>query len=138
MQTLQLSSASQYLAAVLLLSIVTVEIGGWYMTTVVRGRWPLTEFQKAFARAGHGHAGVLVSLGLICLLLADAAALDGFFGWVARLGVPLGAILLPGGFFAASAGRGLEQPNKYFPLVWAGAVSVAIGVLSLGIGLLAT
>jgi len=138
MQTLQLSSASQYLAAILLLSIVAIEIGGRYMTTIVRGRQPLTEFQKAFARAGHGHAGVLVSLSLICLLFADAAALDGFFGWVARLGVPLGAILLPGGFFASSTGRGLEQPNKYFPLVWAGAASVAIGVLSLGIGLLAT
>jgi hypothetical protein len=81
---------------------------------------------------------VLVSLGLICLLLADAAALDGFFGWVARLGVPIGAILLPGGFFASSAGRGLTGPNRYFPLVWAGAAAVAIGVLSLGIGLLTT
>lgn len=85
MQTLQLSSASQYLAAILLLSIVTIEIGGWYMTTIVRGRQPLTEFQKAFARAGHAHAGVLVSLSLICLLLADAAALDGFFGIIVGL-----------------------------------------------------
>jgi hypothetical protein len=45
MQTLQLSSASQYLAGVLLISIVTIEFGGWYLTTIVRGRQPLTEFQ---------------------------------------------------------------------------------------------
>lgn len=133
---MQLSSASQYLAGILLLSIVTIELGGWYMVTIVRGAQPLTEFQKAFARAGHAHAGVLVSLSLICLLLADAAGLGGFFGWVARLGVPLAAILLPGGFFVSSVGRGLQQPNKYFPLVWAGAVALAIGVASLGIGLL--
>jgi len=139
MQTLHLSSASQYLAGVLLITIVTIEVGGWYMTTIVRGmQQDLTSFQVTFARAGHAHAGVLVSLSLVCLLFADAAALDGFFGWVARLGVPLAAILLPGGFFASSAGRGLTSPNRFFPLVWAGAASLAIGVLTLGIGLLAT
>jgi hypothetical protein len=137
-QTLHLSSASQYLAGVLLITIATIEVGGWYLTTIVRGMQDLTPFQKAFARAGHGHAGVLVSLSLICLLFADAADLGGFFGWVARLGVPVAAILLPGGFFAASAGRGLTGPNRFFPMVWVGAASLAIGVLSLGIGLLAT
>jgi hypothetical protein len=133
---MQLSTVSQYLAGILLLSIVTVEIGGWYMTTIVRGMQPLTDFQKSFARAGHAHAGVLISLSLICLLLADAAGLDGLLGWIARLGVPLAAILLPGGFFASSAGRGLVQPNRFFPIVWAGAASLALGVLSLGLGLL--
>ena len=91
MQTIQLSSASQYLAGILLITIVTIEVGGWYMTTIVRGMQEVTPFQATFARAGHAHAGVLVSLSLICLLFADAAALDGFFGWVARLGVPLSA-----------------------------------------------
>jgi len=138
MQTLHLSSASQYIAGILLITVVTIEVGGWYMTTIVRGMQDVTPFQATFARAGHAHAGVLVSLSLICLLFADAAALDGFFGWVARLGVPLAAILLPGGFFASSAGRGVTRPNRFFPLVWAGAAALAIGVLSLGIGLLLT
>ena len=49
----------------MLISVVTIEFGGLYLTRVVRGQVPLTDFQKAFARAGHAHAGVLsVTLGL--------------------------------------------------------------------------
>jgi hypothetical protein len=133
-----LSDASRILAGVLLLTIVTIEFGGYFMTKIVRGQVPMTEFQKSFARAGHAHAGVLVSLGLICQVLADASDLTGFFGWVARLGVPLAAILMSGGFFASSAGRGLIQPNKWLPMLWVGAASLAVGTLTLGIGLLTT
>jgi hypothetical protein len=131
-----MSTATQYLAGIMLISLVTVEIGGWYLTRVARGDAPMTEFQASFARAGHGHAGVLITLGLVCLLFADAAGLDGFAGWLARLGVPLAAILMPAGFFASSAGRGTTRPNGMFALVWTGAASLAIGVLSLGIGVL--
>jgi hypothetical protein len=34
------------------------------MLRIVRGRETVTGFQHAFARAGHAHAGVLVSLSL--------------------------------------------------------------------------
>ena len=57
-------------AGVLLLTILFIEYGGWFMLRVVRGRQPTTAFQKAFFRAGHAHAGVLVTLALVCLLLA--------------------------------------------------------------------
>jgi hypothetical protein len=92
-------------------------------------------FQKAFARAGHAHAGVLVTLSLICLVLADATNLSGAMAWVARLGVPIAAILMPAGFFLSSMGREVTKPNKLMALVWLGALSLAIGVVSLGIGL---
>ena len=131
-----LSDASRYLAGIALLSIVTIEFGGWFMTRIVRGRVPMTEFQKAFARAGHAHAGVLVTLGLVGLLYADAANLTGFVGWVGRVGILAAAILMPGGFFASSAGRDVTQPNRAFPLVWVGAASLAAGALALGIGVL--
>ena len=51
-------------AGVLLLTLVAVESGGWFMLRVLRGQRPATEFQKAFFRAGHAHAGVLVTLSL--------------------------------------------------------------------------
>jgi len=50
---------------VLLLTIVAIEYGGWFMLRVVRGRQPATPFQQAFFRAGHAHAGVLVILALV-------------------------------------------------------------------------
>ena len=136
MSTIVLSDTSRHVAGVLLLTIVTIEFGGWFLTRVVRGQVPLTDFQKAFARAGHAHAGVLVTLGLVCQLLADATTLTGLAGWVARLGVPAAAGLMSGGFFASSAGRDVTQPNRSIALLWLGAACLAAGTLTLGIGLL--
>jgi len=137
MANLALSDATRILAGVALISIVTVEFGGWFLTRVVRGLVPMTDFQKAFARAGHAHAGVLVTLGLVGLILVDATGLTGILAWVGRLGILLAAILMSGGFFASSAGKGATQPNNAIWLIWIGALSLAAGALSLGIGLLA-
>jgi hypothetical protein len=49
----------------LLVSVVTIEAGGWFMTSIAAGLVPMTQFQKSFARAGHGHVAVLVMLGLL-------------------------------------------------------------------------
>lgn len=133
---LSLSSGSRNTAGILLLTIVAVESGGAYMLRVVRGRQPLTDFQKAFARAGHAHAGVLVSLALICQILVDATDLSGAAATFARSGVPLAAILMPAGFFFSSAGTGVTQPSRFIVLLYLGAVSLAVGVIFLGIGLL--
>ncbi|MBG6138542.1 hypothetical protein [Longispora fulva] len=134
--TITLSEASRNLAGIMLLTVVTIEFGGWFLTKIVRGDVPMTEFQKAFARAGHAHAGVLVIFGLVCQLLADATTLTGAAGWVARLGVPAAAILMSGGFFASSAGKDVTKPNKAIAMLWVGALCLAAGVLTLGIGLL--
>ena len=132
-----LSADSRTTAGILLLTIVGIEFGGWFLTRIVRGAVPMTDFQKAFARAGHAHAGVLVSLGLIAQILADSTHLHGVLGQVARLGVPLAAILMSAGFFVSSAGRGeVRQPNALIWLVWLGALSLAAGVVTLGTGLL--
>ncbi|MER5395014.1 hypothetical protein [Saccharopolyspora sp. NPDC002686] len=136
MPELSLSAASQYVAGATLLTIVTIEFGGWFLTKVVRGQVPMTEFQRNFARAGHAHAGVLVTLGLVCLVLADATALTGALGWLARLGVPAAAALMSAGFFLSSLGRDVHRPNRLIALVWLGALSLAGGVVTLGVGLL--
>jgi hypothetical protein len=132
----ELSDASRIIAGLALISVVTIEVGGWFLTRVVRGAIPMTDFQLAFARAGHGHAGVLVTLGLVGLLLSDAADLTGALGVAARLGIPLAAVLMSAGFFAASAGRGATRPNNAIWVLWLGAGVLSVGVLSLGIGLL--
>jgi hypothetical protein len=135
--TFALSDASRTIAGVVLLTIVTIEFGGTFMVRVASGKVPFTDFQKSFSRAGHAHAGVLVILSLIGLVLADATDLTGFWGWVARAAVPLAAILMSGGFFAAMAGKGRTEPNQAIVILFAGAASLAVGTLTLGIGLLA-
>lgn len=40
-------------------------------------------------RAGHAHAGVIVTLSLVCRVLADSAALPDGRLWAVRVGIPL-------------------------------------------------
>lgn len=141
---LVLSEQSRTTAGVLLLSIVAIAWGGTFLLKVVRGREEATAFQASFFRAGHAHAGVLVTLALVCQVLADAAgpvggggdAVAAVIDWVGRHGVAFAAILMPAGFFLSAAGRGRQQPNRLVVLVWAGAFSLAAGVLCLGVRLL--
>ncbi|MFC0624902.1 hypothetical protein [Kribbella deserti] len=135
---MELTEASRMIAGAILITVVTIEFGGWFLTKIASGDVPMTDFQKSFARAGHGHAGVLVILSLVGLLYVDQTSLTGPLLWLGRLGIPVAAVLMSGGFFAASAGRNRTKPNKFIAMLFAGAASLAAGVLTLGIGLLTT
>jgi hypothetical protein len=131
-----MSDEARILAGILLLSLVTVETGGLYLLKLWRSSEGVTPFQIGFARAGHAHAGVLLVLSLVALLYVDVAGLSGGWGWLARSGVPVAAILMPAGFFFSSMGKGRTQPNRLIVLVLAGAVMLALGLGTLGVGLL--
>ena len=132
---MDLSNAARTTAGTLLLTLLAVEFGGLFVLAVVRGRIPQTPFQLAFARAGHAHAGVLVTLSLVVQMLADATALANPWAAVARSGIPLAAILMPAGFFLASAGPGRTTPNRFIALLYVGGAALAAGAATLGIGL---
>jgi hypothetical protein len=134
--TLVLSTNTLNISGILLLTIVAIEYGGWFMLRVVRGRQPATTLQQAFFRAGHAHAGVLVILALVGQILADAAHMSGVLAFFARNGIWAAAILMPAGFFFAAAGKGVTTPNRFIVLLYVGIASLALGVVSLGIGLL--
>jgi hypothetical protein len=134
--TALLSADSRTTAGVLLLTIVAVDSGGWFLLRIVRGSQAATGFQKAFFRAGHAHAGVLVTLALVGTVLADSANLSGVLGVLARNGIPAAAVLMSAGFFLSAAGREVTKPNRLVVLLYLGMVSLAVGAASLGIGLL--
>jgi hypothetical protein len=133
---IELSESVRITAGIVMLTIVGIESGGWFMLKIVTGRQSATDFQKAFFRAGHAHAGVLVTLGLVCLLLSEATDLRGFWHWLAGIGVLIGAILLPGGFFFSAIGSGRTSPNRWAALFPLGTVAIAAGVVTLAVGLL--
>jgi hypothetical protein len=133
---MELSDASRVLAGILIISLVTVESGGVLMLRVVTGRQEATPLQTSFFRAGHAHAGVFLVLGLIVQVLVDATTLTGPAEWVARSFVPAAALLMPGGFFLSVAGKGATRPNRLVALIPLGATLLAIGLLTLGVGLL--
>ncbi len=132
---LLLTPEARSTAGLLLLTLVAVESGGWFMLRVMRGQRPATEFQRAFFRAGHAHAGVLVILSLVAQLLAGAASLSGMAALLSN-GIWAAAILMPAGFFLSATGRDRTRPNQLIILVYAGAIALALGVISLGLGLL--
>jgi hypothetical protein len=132
---IELTDGVRSTAGIVLLTIVGIESGGWFMLKVVTGRQSATDFQKSFFRAGHAHAGVLVTLGLVCLLLSEATGLTGFWRWLAGTGVLVAAILLPAGFFFSAIGAGRTAPNRFAVLFPLGAVALAAGVVTLAVGL---
>ena len=132
------SDATRTTAGILLLTITTIEFGGTFMLRVLRGKVPATDLQRAFFRAGHAHAGVLVTLALVTQLYVDAADIGGFAAGVARSGIPAAAILIPAGFFLSVARPGASRPSRLFVLLWLGVVSLAAAVVTLGIALITT
>jgi len=133
---LELTDAARITAGVVLLTVVAIESGGYFLVTVVTGKVAATPFQTSFFRAGHAHAGVLVILGLVCVLLAEATDLAGAWRWLAATGVLVAAILMPAGFFLSAMGAGRTSPNRAVLLLPAGAAVLAAGVVTLAVGLL--
>lgn len=133
---LELTEAARTTAGVVILAAITVASGGHFLTRIVRGKIPATDFQLSFYRAGHAHAGTLIILGLVCLLLTEATDLTGGIAWLGRTGVLISAIFMPAGFFLSAIGRGRTQPNGLIVLLWIGAGFLIAGLATLGIGLL--
>ena len=61
-----------------LITVPSIQYGGYFLlrSLMDRGsRYMDNPLRQNFFRAGHAHAGVFVLLSLVCLMLADAAAL---------------------------------------------------------------
>ena len=75
---------------IVLLSLVTVEYGGWALLGFLTGRGALGAFRERFFAAGHAHAGVLLVLSLAYFLYLGRAGYSAGVQWLA------GALLLAG------------------------------------------
>jgi hypothetical protein len=70
------------------------------------------------------------------LRYVDEAALSTFWKWLARVGAPIAAILIPAAFFLSVASPAAREPNALINLAYIGAVFLAAAVLTLGVGLI--
>ncbi|GAA4478759.1 hypothetical protein GCM10023190_20710 [Enteractinococcus fodinae] len=132
----EISPAAQTTAGIVLLAAITVASGGWLLLQILRGSVAATDFQKAFYRAGHAHAGVLITLGLVCLLLTETTSLTDGWLWLSRTGVLIAAILMPAGFFFSAMGAGRTSPSRWIVLLWVGVVFLVAGLATCGVGLI--
>ncbi|MET0886255.1 MAG: hypothetical protein ABWX92_07365 [Mycetocola sp.] len=122
-------------AGIVLLTVVAVESGGLFLLKVVRGRQPANALQTSFYRAGHAHAGVLIILGLVTLLLVDGSGASGLVVLAPTL-VLSAAILMPAGFFLSVIGKDPQKPNGLAVLLYVGAAALAAGLVLAGVGLI--
>ena len=134
-----MSRQSQRLAGILLVVLPTVMYGGLTLLTALTRNLPGyndNPLRHDLWRAGHAHAGVYLVLSLVMLRYVDEARLSPFWKWIARSGAPLAAILIPAAFFLSVASPAATQPNGLINLAYLGAVSLAAGVVTLGVGLI--
>ena len=129
-----LSRSDLVTTGIVLLVLVTVAYGGTFLLKVVSGRHPVNDLQRAFFRAGHAHAGVLIVLGLLVKVLVSS---EGVPAWsrTGASGVLWAAVLMPAGFFLSVLGRDPQRPGRLVVLLWVGAAVLAAGLVSAGLGL---
>ena len=131
-----MSTSQTISAGVVLLTVIAIAYGGSFLLRVVNRTVPANDLQRSYFRAGHAHAGVLVILGLVVMLLMAEAGVTGLLATLST-GVLWAAILMPAGFFLSVVGRDPEKPNGLRYLIYAGGLVLVVGVGSAGIGLIA-
>lgn len=122
---------------IVLLTVIGIAYGGTFMLRVVTGKQHANALQTSLFRAGHAHAGMLVTLGLVVALLM-AAADAGPWGEAVAGAVLSTAILIPGGFFFSAIGRDPQRPNRWMALTWIGATVLTLALAVGGVLLIAT
>ena len=132
-----MSDASRRLAGILLLVLPTVMFGGVSLLSLLISDPAYAEnpLRQDLWRAGHAHAGVLLLLSLIVLRYVDEASLSAGAKRLVRAFVPAAAILLPAAFFLSVLSPDAQKPNGLISLAYVGAALLAVGVLTLGVGL---
>jgi hypothetical protein len=124
------------LAAFVLFAIVTVEFGGWSLLGFLTGQESLTPFQEQFFRAGHAHAGVLLVLALVYLILMDRTRFSGRAQLLLSITLLVGIVLQSGGFFLHFAVGEEGEASAGTWLTRSGAILLAGALITLGVGLL--
>ena len=135
-----MSAASRIIAAILLIAVLTVEFGGLALLAMLTRRIPGyldNPLRQNMFRAGHAHAGVWV-FALVALLWVDQTDLGEPLKWLVRLAFAVAPILMPLGFFLSVTRPDAERPNGVITLVYAGGLALALGAVTLGVGLLTT
>jgi hypothetical protein len=135
---MQLSREARLLAGATLLTVPTILYGGITLLGILTkgtaglapGSLELNDTQWALFRAGHAHAGAWVVLSLVLQVLLDSATLPASLRWLARIGAPVAAVGISGGFF------GLAFLPDFRWLLYFAAATLFVVVVLTGIGLM--
>ena len=105
---------AKMMSGIVLITIPTIQYGGYFLLTSLVDRssgYMDNPLRQNFFRASHAHAGVFVILSLLCQIMADSANLPAAWLWLARVGVPIAAVLIPAGFFLSMGSPAATKPR---------------------------
>ena len=133
-----MSPQSRLVAGILIILLPAVVFGGASILSLLISDpgYAQNDLRQDLWRAGHAHAGVLLVLSLVTLRYADEATLPEGMKSLVRHSIPAAAILLPVAFFLSVLSPDATEPNALIYLAYVGALSLAVGLLVLGVGLI--
>jgi hypothetical protein len=134
-----MSPESRRAAGILLVVLPTVIFGGVSILSLLlsaQSGYMNNPLRQNLWRAGHAHAGVFLILSLVALRYVDEAVLAGGTKSFVRWALPSAAILLPVAFFLSVLSPHATEPNALIYLAYVGAVVLAAGLITLGVGLI--
>src|SRR5262249_26865970 len=134
-----MSPESRRSAGILLVVLPTVIFGGVSILSLLispHSGYMSNPLHQNLWRAGHAHAGVYLVLSLVILRYVDEAVLSNGLKHFVRWAVPASAILLPIAFFLSVPSANATEPNALIYLAYVGAIVLAAGLITLGVGLI--
>jgi len=131
-----LNGPVQFFLAIALIALPTVMFGGFSLRLLIADR--LSEFQVAYFRAGHAHAGVLLVLAIAVLDLLTRTSLSRAGQWLAGTLLLVGILAQSGGMFLH---MGIGRPGRWSAgnsLTVVGVVLLAAAMVTVGIAVITT
>lgn len=133
---MEISKQTKLISGILLLTIPSIQYGGVYLLSLLSRNdqsYVTNPVRQGLFRAGHAHTGVLVILSLVVQILADSTSGPPWSIWIARLGAPVAAVLIPLGFFLSVASPESTRPGNFILSAYIGVAALGLSVLSLDI-----
>ncbi len=120
-----------------LISLPTVMFGGYSLLRLMSVK-KLTPFQETYFRAGHAHAGVLLVLALVSLVLLNGTELSTGVRWLFCVFLLVGILAHSGGMFLHAFTGQAGVWSRGNTLTVAGAVLLAVSMIILAVGVIIT
>jgi hypothetical protein len=134
-----MSEATRWMIALAFISLPTIAFGGSFLLTILKrqvGTENITSVQREYFKAGHAHAGLLVTIAIIGQLVLDYSKFQDWAVWILRIGLFVSPLLISAGFFGGAPRKEGGNPGSLVKLISIGAVIFGISTLGLGISLL--
>ena len=126
---------TELLPIITVITLITVEYGGWALLGFLSGAGEMSDFQKQFFRAGHAHAGVLLVLSLVYFIYLDRADFGDGVQWLGGIVLLVGVLAQSGGFFIhmGMGKEGVASLGTRVTRTGALLIAIALGILAVGL-----